>query len=419
MKDYKYKARDPVSKKIVFGSIKAQSLCHARSIISSMRLTPISLKNATENYSDDALPTKKSFFYKDAEGKWQVQVSNDKPKTAEIVRFTGQLGTLIKSGVPILHSLEILSKQQKSKTFREELRIVYNLVQRGKPISEALGKFPDRFDNLFIAVVKASENSGNLDGGLKYIHSYMERSQKLTAQLKSALTYPTFVFVLAIIMMWGMLTFVVPKMLENYEEGQELPAITEFVSNLSQFMQNNLLYTLIVIVIFISVFLAWKKTPVGKFALDKFVLTIPLIGKTIQKINISRFCNIMSTMLLSGVPLIDVIDSCIDCLDNSFMKTIMKATRGKVRQGEKLHEALESTGAMPDMLISMVQIGENTGELDSMLSKVSEYYDEEVSHAVSRVLSLIEPILIIGVGGFIALILASIYLPMFSMGNNF
>ena len=421
MPEFKYRAKNPRTKKIVTGTIKSQDVGHAKSMIRSMKLLPIGLKKSNnEDYSDDQAQggSVKKLIYKDAEGKWQINISNDSPKTAEIIRFTGQLATLIKAGVPLLQSLEILSKQQKSKTFSEELLRIYNMVQRGKLMSEAFSAFPSRFDNLYISVVKASESSGNLDGGLKYIHSYMERNQKLASQLKSALTYPSFVLVLAIIMMWGMLTFVVPKMLENYEDDQELPAITQFVENVSIFLSNNLISTLVIIAIFIIAFLSWKKTPAGKMSLDTIILRIPLIGKTIQKINISRFCNIMATMLMSGVPLIDVIDSCVECTDNAFMKLLIQSTRAKVCQGDKLYEALESTGAMPDMVISMVSIGENTGELDAMLNKVAEYYDEEVQHSIGRILSLIEPVLIVGVGGFIALILASIYMPMFSMADN-
>lgn len=423
--EFKYTALDE-NKKRTEGIIKCASRTHARTKVGAMNYTPLTIKKITKNDSDgmdgpdaDITPILGKYLFKDAEGAIQIQITQDKPKRKDILRFTAQLITLVESGVPLLESLEILSKQQKSITFRTEVKWLYTLLQKGSSFSDALARFPDRFDTLYVAIIKSGESSGNLDKALKYILSYLEKNEKLLAQIKSAVTYPTLVVIVAVGIIWGMLTFVVPAMAENFTgSGKELPELTQHVLTVSEVVGKFWLETIIAIGVAIVAFSYWKKTPNGRYIFDHFLIKMPGIGALIQKITVSRFCNVMSSMLSSGVPLIDVMSTCILCCDNKYMETVISSAKTSVQQGSKLFEALAHNSLMPDMVISMISVGERSGQLDIMLSKVSVYYDEEVEHATSQLLSLIEPILIVGVGGFIALILVAMYLPMFDMAGN-
>lgn len=411
------------NRKRVYGTISAPSRNFVKSKIRSMKYQPLVIKQQkadnVDSFEDDFTPILGKYVFRDADGSIQIQIVQEKPKRKDIIRFTSQLITLVESGVPLLQALEILSKQQKSRTFRTEVKWLFSLLQKGSSFSDALARFPDRFDPLYVAIVKSGEASGNLDKALKYILKYMEKNEKLIAQIKSAITYPTLVVVIAVCIIWGMLTFVVPTMAKNFQDGgQELPELTQHVLAFSDAVSSYWLQTLVAVAISIIVFTYWKKTENGRFAFDNFMIRVPGIGSLIQKITVSRFCNIMSSMLASGVPLINVMSTCIVCCDNKYMEAAIASARTKVQQGSKLFEALTSYDLMPDMVISMIAVGERSGQLDVMLSKVSSYYDDEVEHATSRLLSLIEPCLIVVVGGFIALILIAMYLPMFDMAGN-
>lgn len=411
------------NKKRVHGTISAPSRNFVKSKIRSMKYQPLVIKQQkadnVDSFEDDFTPILGKYVFRDADGSIQIQIVQEKPKRKDIIRFTSQLITLVESGVPLLQALEILSKQQKSRTFRTEVKWLFSLLQKGSSFSDALARFPDRFDPLYVAIVKSGEASGNLDKALKYILKYMEKNEKLIAQIKSAVTYPTLVVVIAVCIIWGMLTFVVPTMAKNFQDGgQELPELTQHVLAFSDAVSSYWLQTIVAVAISIIVFTYWKKTENGRFAFDNFMIRVPGIGALIRKITVSRFCNIMSSMLASGVPLINVMSTCIICCDNKYMEAAIAAARTKVQQGSKLFEALTSYDLMPDMVISMIAVGERSGQLDVMLSKVSSYYDDEVEHATSRLLSLIEPCLIVVVGGFIALILIAMYLPMFDMAGN-
>ena len=410
--------------KRVQGTVSAPSRAFVKSKIHAMKHRPIMIKQATEDSAGDGpmdafTPILGKYLVRDADGSIQIQIVQDKPSRKEIIRFTSQLIVLVEAGVPLLQGLEILSKQQKSKTFRTEIKWIFSLLQKGSSFSDALARFPDRFDTLYVAIVRSGEASGNLDKALGYILSYMEKNEKLLAQIKSAVTYPALVVVVAVGIVWGLMAFVVPSMAKNFSSsGQELPELTQMVMGISNMIQNYWLHTIVLTLIGFVVFTKWKKTENGRFVFDHTLIRIPGIGALVHKITVSRFCNIMSSMLASGVPLINVMDTCVECSDNKYLESVIAAARTKVQQGSKLFEALSSFSFMPDMVISMISVGERSGQLDTMLSKVSNYYDDEVEHATSRLLSLIEPALIVIVGGIIAVILVAMYLPMFDIAST-
>ena len=418
---FDYVALDKKNNRKVRGSINAMHPSHVKSKISAMQYKPLSYKIVPTGKNLDEVPDIKpilgNFIYRDSDGSIQVQLTQDKPKEKDIVRFTGQLVTLLQAGIPLLQCVEILSKQQRSKTFELELKRIYFMIQKGTTFSEALSKFPDRFDTLFVGIVKSGESTGNLDTSLQNILDYLEKAQTLKKQIKSALTYPGLVVVIAVGIMWAMLTFVVPSMAAQFQEGQELPQITQFGMAASEFMQAYFIEFLLIIGLSITVFIYWRKTDQGRFIFDHFLVRLPGIGGVIKKVVISRFCNVMSSMLSSGVPLIEVIETSIQCLGNKFIESVISKAKIRIQEGQKLHESLDYSGMLPSLVISMIAVGERSGELDGMLRKVSEYYEEEVQYTTARLLALLEPSLIVVVGGFIALILMAMYLPMFDMAG--
>lgn len=416
MKQFAYTAINSRKAKVT-GVVSAPNISVARSKIKSMRLRPSSIKPVSDSGEEDITPILGNIIYKDAHG-IQIKLAPEKVSKKDVMRFTSQLSTLIYSGVPMLQSIDILRKQQKSKKFQQQLKTIHMQIQKGSSLSAALSNYPDIFDPLYIAITKSGEASGTLDTSLKYILSYMEKAQKLKSKIKSALTYPTIVIVIAIGILWGLITFVVPSIAENFGGKDELPELTRTVLDISNFTQTYMLETVIGVAAMIIAFGYWRKTPHGRMFLDHFIIRIPAVGDLVKKIIISRICNIISSMISSGVPLIEVINTCIICCDNKYMESVIKRTKTLVQEGHKLYEAFESTKAMPDLVISMISVGERSGKLDTMLVKVSEYYEDEVDATTSQVLQLIEPSLIVVIGGFIAIILIAMYLPMFDLAGT-
>lgn len=362
---------------------------------------------------EDITPILGNFIYKDGSGAVQISLGNSGPSYKELIRFTNQLSTLLKAGVPLIEGLSILIDQTKQQ-FQLELKRIRRSVEKGASLNEAMASIHNRFDTLYLSVVRSGEATGNLDESLDYISRYMERNQKLLDQLKSALTYPSIVAVVAIGIIWAMLTFVIPSLAKNLSEDQELPKITQIVMAFSDFCSAYWLESIFAAILSGAIFYVWKNSAAGRLIYDRLITRIPLIGTVVHKIIVSRFCNVMSSMLGSGVPLIDVLETSIQCCNNTYMASKLKNVKQQVESGDSLSLSLEKTQIMPKMVVSMINIGEKSGKIDNMLAKVSEYFDEEVQLATSRVLSLIEPFLIVVVGGFIAIMLVAIYLPIFS-----
>ena len=268
-------------------------------------------------------------------------------------------------------------------------------------------------------MVRAGEASGNLDAILQQLVSYIERAAKIVSQIKSAMTYPTLVVIVAIGVITALLAFVVPAMAANFEgSGNELPALTVTIMDLSDMVINNWMEIIGVAIFAFSCFVLWKKTEKGEKQFDHMVLKTPVIGSVLKKIVVGRFCNTMASMLNSGVNLLEALDICASSSGNKVVEDFVLSVRNNVEKGEKFSEPLRKGGLFPEMVVSMISVGEETGKLDEMLEKVSDFYEEEVDIAVAAMLSLIEPILIVGIGGVVAVILLAMYLPMFEMAGN-
>jgi type IV pilus assembly protein PilC len=347
-------------------------------------------------------------------GQWMVDKGLASPfGLADLMRFTRQLSILINAGVPIMECLEILYKQEKNLFFKKTIKNVAMSVEGGKSLYDSLVGTKS-FDKLYCNLIKAGESAGILDTILNKLAEFLEKQDKLRKQVKGALTYPAIVVVIGATVVWGLMTFVVPQFVEILKEGnQEIPAITQFVIDVSDFFRE---YTLLMIPVLIAafmVFINYIRTKSGKMAWDRFLMRSPLFGELVIKANLGSFTRTLSTMLSAGVPIIDALDVCIDTLDNQQIAKDFTLVKKSVLEGKSITEPLSRIKYFPDLVTQMIKVGESTGNLDSMLMKVATVFEDEIEQVVANLTKLIEPIIIVVLGGIIAVVLVAMYLPIF------
>lgn len=396
---YKYEAVDSAGKRIL-GQVEASNEKEVRKVL---RVQGVRVKKITP-------PSILEFDL----GMWMVDKGFASAIGAkELTNFTKQLAIMIGAGVPILQSMEILYRAEKNPSLKLAIKKVAADVGEGKTIAEAL-QAQKGFDKLYCNLVKAGEAGGILDSILKKLAVHMEKQQKTKSQIKSAMMYPTIVTLVGIGVIWAMMVFVVPQFVGMLiETGQELPWITQFVIDTSDFFGR---YTPIMVPAFfvaVASFVSYIKTPTGKIFWDNLSMRFPLFGKIIIKANLASFSNTLSTLLSAGVALIDALDICIETLDSTVIANDIREVKKKVLEGKTLTEPLAKIDYFPELVTQMIRVGEQTGQIDMMLLRVSEVFEDEVDQLVAGMTKMIEPIIIVVLGGIIAAILVAMYLPMF------
>lgn len=354
-----------------------------------------------------------SFFEVDL-GEMMVEKGLARPfGRAELMRFTRQLSILINAGVPILECMEILHKQEQNMVLKKVVRSIAMQVEEGKSLYESMSN-QQGFDKLYCALVKAGEAAGILDSILIKLAEFLEKAEKLKKQVKSALTYPVIVVIVGIIVVFGLMVFVVPQFVDILKESnQEIPWVTQTVIDISNFFQN---YTLLLIAgLFAGAmfFANFIKTREGKQAWDRFTMKAPLFGMLVIKGNLGSFTRTLATMLAAGVPIIDSLEICIDTLDNTQIAKDLTKVRKAVVEGKSITEPLSRITYFPPLVTQMIKVGESTGNLDQMLIKVADVFEEEVEELVGNLTKLIEPIILVVLGGMIGFVLIAMYLPIF------
>jgi type IV pilus assembly protein PilC len=332
---------------------------------------------------------------------------------AELMRFTRQLAILINAGVPILECLEILHTQEINLILKRVVKNIAVQVEEGKTLFEAMSQQPG-FDKLYCALVKAGESAGILDIILVKLAEFLEKAEKLKKQVKSALTYPVIVVFVGIVVIFGLMTFVVPQFVGMLKEtGQAIPWVTQVVMDISAFFQN---YTLLLIAGLVagSMFFAnYIKTKDGKAVWDRFTMKAPLFGMLVIKGNLGGFTRTLATMLSAGVPIIDSLEICIDTLDNTQIAKDLTKVRKAVIEGKSITEPLSRITYFPPLVTQMIKVGESTGNLDDMLIKVADVFEQEVEELVGNLTKMIEPLILVVLGGIIGFVLIAMYLPIF------
>jgi type IV pilus assembly protein PilC len=345
--------------------------------------------------------------------------SKKKITTKDIAVFSRQLATMLSAGVPLVQAFEIVGRGHENPSMQDLLLGIKADVEGGNTLAEALRKHPVYFDELFCNLVHAGEQAGVLETLLHKIADYKEKTESIKAKIKKALTYPTAVLVIAFIVTAILLIFVVPQFEELFKGfGADLPAFTKMVVNMSKFFQEYWYVMLGVVVAVSFVFVNLKKrSPAFNRILDRLLLQIPAIGVIIHKASIARFARTLSTMSAAGVPLVEALYSVAGATGNIVYSTAVLRMRDDVSTGTQLQLSMRQADLFPNMVIQMVAIGEESGSLDSMLSKVADFYEEEVDNAVDSLSSLIEPMIMAVLGVIVGGLVIAMYLPIFKLGS--
>jgi type IV pilus assembly protein PilC len=347
---------------------------------------------------------------------WQT-LFEAKIKVKEKALFANKLSAMVNAGVPIMRSLDLMRRQQKSALFRRALIAMGEEVNQGGSLGSSMRRWPKVFDNLSIAMVEAGEAGGVLDETLKRLARLLEENARLQNQIKAAMGYPLTVLVVAILVFLGMTIFLIPSFADIFTQlGAELPWFTQMMLNLSKLLRSSFSVLLVGgLIISVVALKSYHSTPLGRRRIDAILLKLPLFGELLQKSASAQFCRTMGSLSKAGVPIMTSLEILHETMTNKVVSDAISNSRNDISEGVPLSMALATKRVFPDMMLSMLAIGEETGEMDTMLSKVADFYEDEVTTSVKTLTSMIEPIMIVAVGAIVGSILLAMYLPMFSV----
>jgi type IV pilus assembly protein PilC len=341
-----------------------------------------------------------------------------KVKMSDVTMFCRQFSTMISAGLPVLQALNILCEQTEDKVFKDVLIKIRDDISGGANLSDAMSKYPSVFDNLFCNMIKAGELSGALDQILDRLSSYLEKADALTQKIKGAMTYPVTIIIIMMIVVIILLVKVVPAFKSVFESfGHGLPPMTQVLIDLSAFEQRWALVQVALIAVLVVAFNIFRRTDKGGMIVDRITLKLPIFGILVKKQTVARFARTLGTLLKSGVQILDALETVARSSGNRVVEKALLDTRSAVREGQSLTEPLKAVNLFPSMVVQMVSVGEETGKLDDMLLRMSDFYDQEVDVAVDSILSMIEPLIMSVLGVIVGYFVIAMYLPMFSMGQ--
>jgi type IV pilus assembly protein PilC len=352
---------------------------------------------------------------KESLGKKEFHIFGARVQRHDISIFTRQFATMINAGLPLIKCLSILSQQTESQTLADVITDCQREVEAGRSLSEALSKHPEAFSNLYVSMVRAGELGGMLDDVLLRVANQLEREEEIRHKVKSAMTYPIAVLGITVILLTAMIVFVVPKFAAMFEQmGGELPTFTKLLVNISHFIGG--WGGLIIIAAIIGLVIGYRRfkaTDSGRLAIDTVKLKLPVVGTLFHKTAMSKFSRTLGTLLSSGVPILGALEITGETTGNMVVTKALDEVRAGVKEGETIARPLSQADVFPPMVTQMIAIGEETGALDVMLGKVSDFYDSEVNAAVDSLTSILEPLLIVFLGGAVGTIVIALYLPIF------
>jgi len=402
MSSFKYSAKD-TSGNTVTGTIDAPSQAEVLDQLRQQRMQVMKVKEARADRGGGA-PTPRPWSGK------------KKARKGEIEFFTRQLATMISAGIPLLECLEILFEQAENSALQAALGMVIEDIRGGSDLSTALARFPRFFSNIYVSMVRAGEASGQLDEILCRLADYLEATARLRREIKAAMTYPVASLVLVFGITGFLMIVIVPKFKEIFDGlGVELPGITQSVMGASLWMKGNIVLTIGCALGVVLGFSFWKRTEGGKRIWDRAVLRMPVFGNLFRKVALSRFSRTFSTMIRSGVPILGCLEIVSKTSGNTVIESAVTKAMDSVRQGETLAAPLAKESVFPPMVVRMIGIGERSGSLESLLAKISEFYDQQVEAEVKGLTSLIEPILITVMGVVVGGIVLAVFLPIMKL----
>lgn len=404
---YLYQARS-INGQSSNGRIEARDEGDARIKLRAKQLIPVKLTLVTGN--------------KDQTSEFEKAIKNllaPKVGSKELQIFTRQFATLINAGIPISDAIRILSDGAQNKLLKEALTHIQASIETGKRLSEAMIQHPQVFDRLYCNMIQAGEEAGIIDTILHRLSVYMEKNEKIKNQVKGALIMPIVITVVAFFVVTGIILFVIPKFQQFYSSsGKALPAITQALIDLSAFVRERWMLLILGIISVISSTIYYLGTTEGKRNFDRFIINAPIFGDMVQKSSVARMSRTLSTLLSSGIGLIEAIEIASRTAGNYVIETALANCKDAVTIGKPFNSALVKQKEIPQMVTQMVGIGEQSGALDTMLGKIADFYEDEVENSVKAMTSLIEPLMMVGLGGIIAVVLIAMYLPIFSLGDT-
>jgi type IV pilus assembly protein PilC len=352
---------------------------------------------------------------------WQMEIGGGRVKGKALAQMTRQLATLIGAGLPLLRGLNVLKKQERNPVLNRTLGALIDSVESGSTFSEALAQHPKIFTKLYVNMVKAGEVGGVLEVVLSRLAEFQEKAEKIKSKVKAAMVYPAIVLTLAFVMLFVLMLFIVPKFESIFADllpGQNLPKLTQIVSGASKFMVNHILIVFGSIVAFVIVIRLILKSDKGRFIWDAMKLKMPIFGDLFRKVAVSRFSRTLGTLVSSGVPILQALNIVRETAGNAIIARAVRHVHDSVKEGESIAAPLEQSRVFPPMVISMIDVGEETGELSDMLIKIADTYDEEVDTAVAALTSTLEPILLVFLAAIVGTIVISLFLPIISIIEN-
>ncbi len=345
-----------------------------------------------------------------------ISFMQPKVTNKDIVIFTRQFSTMIDAGLPLVQGLNILAEQAENKTFKGILKQVTKDVESGTTLADALNRHPRVFDSLFVNLVAAGEVGGILDTIFQRLAAYIEKAEKLKSQVKGAMTYPIVVVCIAILVISVIMIFVIPVFEDMFSGfGKALPAPTQVVVAMSNFTKGNWYFIFGGMFAFVWLYKRYSRTSSGRRNIDIIALKLPIMGELIRKVAIARFTRTLSTMISSGVPILDALEITAKTAGNVIVEEVIMDARSSIAEGQTVAEPLSESSIFPGMVTQMISVGESTGALDAMLEKIADFYDDEVDAAVSAMTSMLEPLMILFLGGSVGGLVIAMYLPIFQM----
>ncbi len=378
-------------------------------------MTPIDTRKISKKKFFDPVAEQK----KSGGGRSLPFVGGRKASTRVLAQFTTQLATLLEAGLPVVRSLRILEGQMPPGVLKRTTAQVAEDVEGGNSLSEAMAKHPAVFPTLYENMARAGEAGGVLDTVLRRLADFMEKSEKIRRQIRGAIAYPAVVITFALAIFIGLMVVVVPKFQDIFASlGEELPAYTQTLINTSEFMQTNWYLFFVVPVVIVVIYKLVHRTYRGRFFIDRVKLAIPVFGGIKRKSIVSRFCRTFGTLLSSGVPILDSLSITQGAMGNLVIEDALDRVHESMREGEGIAKPLGTSRAFDDVLVNMIDVGEETGELDKMLIRASDTYDDEVDTLVKSLTSILEPILVILVGGMVFMVMLALFVPLIRLMEN-
>jgi len=418
MARFKFTALDSNGKE-VHGEIEAANQSAALSSIRDKQYFPTKVEELSGG-GGGAAPSAKG---KSSKSAMQMEIKMPKflqggVKAKQLTTFTRQMSTLVNAGLPLMRSLRVLQRQEKNPALQDALTQMAENIESGSTFAEALAAHPKIFDKLFVNMVKAGEIGGVLDVVLSRLAEFQEKAEKIKGKVKSAMTYPIVVLVMALSILMFLMIYIVPKFADIFADlmgGKGMPPITQFVMNASDMMVHRFPVVVVVVVALVMIIKLLAKTEKGLYALDKFKLHAPVFGNLISKNSISRFTRTLGTLMSAGVPVLQALNIVKETVGNEVISRAVATIHDAVKEGENMAPPIASSKVFPPMVVSMVEVGEETGALPDMLMKIADSYDDDVDNAVAAMTSIIEPLLIIFLAVVVGTIVIALFMPLVSI----